>query len=107
MVNNMYSNLTCGWKGECELGICRKNFLFLFLGGCVDNSFIIIRGRNENMYALGCNLGTYRTTAIERKRLSDVVGRQACWSPQLPKMRNDLGTADPDVIFLIMAWCLD
>lgn len=100
MGNTTYSNLTCGWKGECEIGICRKNFLFLSLGRCVDNSFIIIRGRNEkNMCILGCNLESYRTMRVERKRLSDVVGRQASRSPQLLKTRDDLGTAHLDICF--------
>lgn len=69
----MYCNLTVGQKGECNIGICRKFFPPLLLGGCGDNSFIIIRGIIA--YILFWVKFRELQSRENNERISDIVGR--------------------------------
>lgn len=52
----------------CDRGFC----LLLFLGGCVDNSFTIIKERIICVYIFGSNLESYREEGLKRERISDI-----------------------------------
>lgn len=86
MVNSMYCNVTIGLKGECNIDICGNIFFLFFLGGCVDNSFIIIRE------IIACIYFWVKFRELQSRhnheRISDIVGRQTCWKSAAPEEKK-------------------